>query len=478
MTMTTALAPLARAWSAIFKADEGTYRPGPYYLPLTGGWLSADAGQYANWWQLGYRPEGSLTRAAMVEACISAYSQTIAMCPGGHFRRTEKGGKERISNSSLSRVLKFPNEYQSSSDFLLNAVRSLYLDGNAYALALRNNRYEICELHLMNPRMSRPTVLRTPEGDSEIFYRLGGNWVISQALEGKEIMMVPKRDVLHIHLHTDRRYPFPLIGDTPLLSALGDVEIVQAMTDQQMNFYRNQARPSAVLQTDLVMNKDQVQALRDRWEEQVKGLHAGGTPILTAGLKVAPWGMTSKDATIAETMKMSDEHIALAFRIPMQILGLGRGTTMRSTESLMQFWIATGLGFALKQVEGAYGLTFDLDGHPDEYVEFDTDILLRSALKDRMEALTRGVQGGVFSPNEARAMEGLPAVTDGEEPRLQAQVVPLSAANKIPSAPSSPAAPGPHAPPPATLAAAKDMSDAVRRSLLSSARTFARRRVA
>ena len=52
-------------------------------------------------------------------------------------------------------------------------------------------------------------------------------------------------------------------------------------------------------------------------------------------------------------------------------------------------------------------------------------------MKDRIEALARGVQGGIFSPNEARNSEGLPDAIFGDEPRVQQQVVPLSAAAKI-----------------------------------------------
>ena len=89
----------------------------------------------------------------------------------------------------------------------------------------------------------------------------------------------------------------------------------------------NEARPIAVLSTDLQLDKDQVQALRDRWNEQAKGLHQGGTPILTAGLKVQPWSQGGKDAATADMLKLSNEHIALAFRIPLQILGLG-GTNL------------------------------------------------------------------------------------------------------------------------------------------------------
>jgi hypothetical protein len=61
--------------------------------------------------------------------------------------------------------------------------------------------------------------------------------------------------------------------------------------------------------------------------------------------------------------------------------------------------------------------------------------LLRSAYQVRIEALARGVQGGIYSPNEARNLEGLPDVKFGDEPRVQQQVVPLSAAEAIPAAP-------------------------------------------
>lgn len=78
----------------------------------------------------------------MVEACVSAYSQTTAMLPGDHWRANDRGGRDRVTNSALARILRNVNSYQTISDFLLNAVRS--------ALALRNERFEIAELHLLD----------------------------------------------------------------------------------------------------------------------------------------------------------------------------------------------------------------------------------------------------------------------------------------------------------------------------------------
>jgi HK97 family phage portal protein len=462
---------LARILRPLLTKGEGEVHPGPYQLPVTGGWLPA--GSPWNWWQSGIEPYGT-DSSAMVEACLSAYAQTVAMCPGDHWRANKKNGRDRVTNSALSRILRYPNSYQSPSDFMLNATRSLYADGNAYALALRNDRFEIDELHLMDPRQSLPQVAAS----GDVFYRLAGNDIIDRQIS--EPLLVPQRDVLHIRLNaTRRRHPFPLVGDTPIAAAVQDIAQSNAMTQQQIQFYMNQARPSAVLTTDLILDKDQVQFIRDRWDEQSKGLKAGGTPILTAGLKPQILSSNSKDAELAEIMKLTDQKIALAFRVPLQILGIG-GTTFGSTELLMQSWIASGLGFALNHIEDAFGLLFQLDGQPDEYVEFDTKALLRSAFRDRIEGLARAVQGGIFSPNEARASESMDEVKFGDEPRVQQQVVPLSAAAAIPAAPGAPGSPAqpPGAPaalpppdkpkpPPETPTSAKDYSDVVATELRS-----------
>jgi len=431
---------LSRIGRLIGKTAEGQYRPGPYFLPITGGWLPA--GTSENWWQEGYNVVGPSTQSAMVEACVSAYSQTVAMCPGDVWRLNDKGGRDRVKNTALARLLRHPNDYQSISDFLLNATRALYLEGNAYALALRNDRFEIDELHLMNSTTSFPRLA----DNGEIFYQLHGNDIINRKL-GQEAVVVPARDVLHVRLHTmHRRWPVPLVGESPIVAAYDDIGVGAAIAKQQMAFYMNEARPSAVLSTDLKLDKDQTQSLRDRWNDQARQMHQGGTPILTSGLKVQPWSVGGRDAATAEILKLSNEHIALAFRIPLQILGLG-GNNYSSTELLMQSWIASGLGFALNHIEEAFGVTFQLKGQPDEYIEFDTAALLRSAMKDRIEALARGVQGGIFAPNEARAMEGLDRAKDGDEPRVQQQVVPLSQIE------ATPPAPAPNAPPSAAPAA-------------------------
>lgn len=404
---------------------------GPWTLPLTGGWLPADVGRYWNWWQLGYDVQTAST-SAMVEACVSAYAQTIAMCPGDHWRSLGNGGRERVATSALTRILRKPNAYQSISDFLLNATWHLFGGGNAYALALRNDRFEVSELHLM--RDGRAIIAE----NGAVFYELSGNQVIERQIPGR--LLVPARDVLHIRLKTPNH---PLIGETPLQAAALQMAAGSAALRQQVIFYLNQARPSFAIGTDQILTKVQVDELRDRWNEQSKGLNTGGTPILTAGLTPLPLSNNSKDSQLAEILKMNDEAIANVFRVPLQILGMG-GTPFASTEALMQSWKNGGLGFALNHIEEAAGNFFGLKGQPDEYLEFDTSALMRSSQKEYVETLANSVRGGLKKINEARADLSLPKVDGGDDIRIQQQDVPLDWHDKqLPKPAAPPVAPLP-----------------------------------
>jgi HK97 family phage portal protein len=424
------LARMLPSWAV--RSTEGAYRPGPYQID--GGWLSAKAGKLWNWWQAGYKLEFGESNA-MVEACVSAYSQTVAMCPGDHWRATADGGRERVTTSALSRVIRQPNDYQSISDFLLNLTRTLYERGEAFAYAGGRNARggenggEITELHLMSYGVPYVGV------DGSIYYGLGGNEIAERRFDFS--YPIPARDVLHLRLRTQPGNP--LKGLSPILATVLERAMAGAALNQQVAFYLNQARPSFMLETDQQLTPQQTEDLRKRWNEQTQGENAGGTPILAWGLKAKPVTIGAKDAELAELLKITDQSIALAFRVPLQILGNG-GTPFASTEALMSSWKASGLGFALNHIEEAMGNLFRLKGQPEEYLEFDTEALLRSNFKEMIEGLSKSVISGIHSSDDARNKLGLGSTPGGfgKMPRVQQQVVPLDWHEKNP--PAAPAA--------------------------------------
>jgi HK97 family phage portal protein len=393
-----------------------------------------------NFWQCGNNVLPDFP-CSTVDACIWAYVRAVAQLPGYHKIEDDDGGVSNVTTSALSRILRYPNSYQTRSDFLTHAIRSLLYTGNWYSLAIRNARQEAAELHWLNSTMVRLVDVAV-EGQflHEIFYAIGGaspiiDWA-SLTEDGRTV--VPARDIMHVKLATPRN---PLIGETPVASLSADLVNRSAMSYGMQTFFNNSSRPSGVITTDLELGTAQVEDLRQRWAAQTVGTAAGGTPILTHGLKWQQTGISQRDSQVIEALKLSDKQIAGIFGVPGILIGVDDGKTFATTEALMNFWLSNGLGYLLDHIETAFDQFFGLAGvEAGEWTEYDTEALLRTELLTRIDALTRGVIGGIYAPNEARAKEGYAAVEAGDEPRVQQQVVPLSFATNPPPKPQ-PAAP-------------------------------------
>lgn len=371
---------------------------------------------------------------AAVQSALDGHVHAVAPLPGGHYRTKDDGGKERVKTSALSRILRRPNGYQTSSDFLTFLVRQLLGTGNFYAVGVRNDRNEFSAIH---PLFSDTVAPWQEKESGELFYVIRSHEL---APWSESSFVVPARDVMHIRLYTPRH---PLEGVSPITYAAMSIAANSAISGHQAAFFNNMARPSFVLSTEMTMTGAQMKQLREAWNDQARQLESGGVPILANGFKAQPLSLSSQDAQLVDAFRMTVEDIARAFRIPGQLLGLPG--TYSNTEQLISFWLSTGLGFLINHIEQSYDKFFDLAA--DEFTEFDTDTLLRVDLKSRLEALSQATQNGIMSPNEARSRLDLPKVEFGDEPRMQAQCVPLSAAELTPAVTAAPAAPAPAAPP-------------------------------
>jgi HK97 family phage portal protein len=172
------------------------------------------------------------------------------------------------------------------------------------------------------------------------------------------------------------------------------------------------------------LTKDQITMLREAWNEQSKDLNSGGVPILAAGLKWESLSMTSQDAELVAAWKMTVEDISRVFRVPPMLINNMENATFSNADALMSFWLSSGLGFLIKHIEASMKAYFNLP--PSEYIELDTEILMRTNLEGRIKALGEAVTKGIYSPNEARRRENLGPVEGGDMPRVQQQMVPLN----------------------------------------------------
>ena len=400
-----------------------TQEKGIYNLPISGGILDDGPGIW-NWWQTGRNIEKMDGPVATVHACVDAYAQTIASLWGAAYSYDDNDSKKILKNSAVTRILHNPNEYQTRSDFMLNLVKSLLLDGNAYALGTRNNRNEFEALHLLNARGTMPYI--DPDTKS-VFYGIGENPFV-----GDLDVMVPARDILHIRLYCPRH---PLVGASPIENAATSIAANAALTGHQARFFNNMSRPSGILSTDMKLTAEQMKQLRMAFEAQAQGMNTGQIPILGNGIKWEPMSISSQDAQLVQAFNMSVEDIARAFRVPLPLIGDNRYSTYSNVEQLISSWLSGGLGFLLEHVEIAFDKFFGLPR--GQFTEFDVDALLRTDFSARVDGYTKAIQGGLMTPNEARAkMGGLPSVDKGDEVYAQAQMQPLGYEPPQPTAPA------------------------------------------
>lgn len=399
-----------------FKGEEGSYRG-----PAVGlsHWGNPFPVSFGDGFQEGLTLSSSYNAANVptVFACVMATAKAISICTPCHMvpdDEDDDGGTVKSKTSPASRIFRKPNTYSTWPQFILNAVAQMLFDGEAFVLLIRDDRFAVKYMHLM-PRGSCVPYVEPTTGD--VFYGVGGN----PMLPATSMYMAPARDVMHLRQHCPRH---PLIGESAITSAALALGINVALSKGQAAFYTQMNRPSGILSTDMSLTKDQMMVLREAFEQQAKGMNQGRIPVLANGLKFQQLGISSQDAQLVESQRMSIEEIARVFGVPLPVIGDLSHATMSNVESTVNFWLATGLGSTLDNVEKSFQDAFNLPS--DETIEFDVSSLLRMDFTARVEGLTKSIQGGLLTPNEAREKENLEPVEGGDDLFMQRQMTSVS----------------------------------------------------
>lgn len=347
-------------------------------------------------------------------ACVMATARAVSQCRPVHKRLVGNDDWEVVTTSAASRIFRTPNSYETWSQFIMNSVAGLMFDGEAFAMASRNNRGEIVSLDRADSHSCSPYVV--PE-ERELFYGVGGT---NPFLTEDVRVLAPARDILHLRTHCPRH---PLIGEGPLRSAAMAAGVNVALSASQAHFFAQMSRPSGILSTDAVLNRDQIASLREAWTKQSQSIAQGHVPVLSGGLKFQQMHINSQDSNLIEAQRMSIEEICKVYGTPLPIIGDMSHATLSNVEQMISLWLSVSLGSFLENLEQSFTKIFDLPA--TERIDFDTQQLLRTDFEARISGLTSAIQGGLYTVNEARKKEGLHPVPNGEEPIVQQQMVPL-----------------------------------------------------
>jgi HK97 family phage portal protein len=178
-------------------------------------------------------------------------------------------------------------------------------------------------------------------------------------------------------------------------------------------FYANSANPSGVLETpNTVRDPDD---LRKKWRAQFGGEGQYSTAVLEEGLTFKPITIHPADAQFLETRRFQLNEIARLFRVPPSMLGDLERATYSNAEQMSLDFVKFTLGPWVTRLEKAFQQCLLLPGEKSEYfIRFNLDGLLRGDYKTRMEGYSIGIQNGVFSVNDVRALEELNPLSDDE----------------------------------------------------------------
>jgi len=364
------------------------------------------------------------------------------------------GKIEEVTTSAAARVLVTPNTYESGADLFARTVDD-WLTGEVLLYGERNNRQEVTALHciprgLWSPRVdpNTRTVFYVITDDESLLFQP----ITLTDVDNGRMRVVSATDCVHLRWATPRH---PLCGESALAAAGLAAGVNVALSRAQMWFVQNMRRVSTVLSTDATLDKVQMRALRERFDEQAKDWQTGGIPILAGGLKMTSANLAAIDTSVVSSLRYSNEDIARCCLVAPPLYGDVQGGGVINTEALINHWLSVSLGGLIERFERGLERLFGMDGRRD-YVEMSTEALLRTDLKSQAEALSQMVQGGVLMPNEARKAVGEGPADGGDQLLVQRQMVPLALAQQLAEMELKPPAPPPapsNAPPPPDAAA-------------------------
>lgn len=315
-------------------------------------------------------------------------------------------------------LLRRPNSYQTGIEFRENWLQSKLMTGNAYILIVRDKLGAPIELRVLDPAHVTPLVSEM----GEVFYRITKDNLSYTTAEQET---VPSTMVIHDRMNA---LYHPLVGLSPLYASSISARQGLAINKDSRSFFERGAKPSGVLTAPGHIGDDTVQRIKEYWQDNFNGDRSGNVAVLGDGLTYSQMRMTSVDAQLIDQLRMSSEAICSTFHVPAHMVGVGPLPTHDNIEALTQAYYSNCLQIHIEKMEGL--LDYHLGSPETVRIELDLQRLFRTDMLRQIDILTKGVNGVVMKPNEARARLGLPPVDGGDTVYSQQQNYSLAALNK------------------------------------------------
>jgi HK97 family phage portal protein len=307
------------------------------------------------------------------------------------YERLDKGKRE-ASEHPLSYLLQVePNDEMTGMTFWESIVGSVALTGNGYAEIQRDAAGRPVGLWPLHPNQTHPR--RTQAG--LLVYET------SDGMEKGKVRTLPKENVLHIPL-----FSFDgIVGINPIHAARQGIGLARAAEKFGAKFFGNGSRPGGVLSTPDDLEPDQLQAIKETWQQQQAGDKQGSTAVLFGNWKFESIGLSPEDSQFLQTRQFQRTEIAAMFRVPPNMVGDTSKLSNSNHEQMSLSFVTDTLRPYLCRIEAEVArklLPANGRNSGKYFIKFDVSERLRGDFQTTMTGYATGRQWGWYSANDVR----------------------------------------------------------------------------
>ena len=351
-----------------------------------------------------------------VFAAVNVIAGSIAALPLHLYKRTPDG-RQKAENDPLAAIVhdRVNADYLTSYQWRRWLMTRLLLSGRAFTFIERNGAGRVTNLW---PLDAARMTLEIRNGRRVYRYRLNDRVVEYGTGEIIDLVWMPSADGLG---HVD-----------PLDRARNAIGLAIAAERYASTIFENGGVPPLVMEGPAASPAATARMTEDI-TEAVRAARANKRNILAipTGFKLDAIGFEPGKAQMLELRAFQITEVARVFNVPPSFLhDLSTGTFANVEQQDLAFVKHT-LTPWLELIEQELNAKLFSDKNRTNFVEFNLDGMLRGDLAARMTAYAQGVNAGVITPNEARAIENRPPKDGGDELLIQGGTFRLTAAQDV-----------------------------------------------
>ncbi|MFJ5713124.1 phage portal protein [Neobacillus sp. NPDC093127] len=357
-------------------------------------------------------------------ACMKILAESLGKLPLKMYQSTENG-IVKSDKSDAYNILKLrPNPYMTSAIFWSTVEMNRNHYGNAYVWC-RFSGPQLKDLWIMPSKDVR--LVFDDDGifgeEDKIYYRYTDSRTRKEYVFGS-------REVMHFKTSMT----FDGISGIPVREIL-ESTVDGALESQKFmnNLYKTGLTGKAVLEYTGDLDKSAKERLVKGFEDFANGSKNAGKIIpVPLGMKLVPLDIKLTDSQFFELKKYTALQIAAAFGIkPNQINDYEKSSYASAEAQNLAFYVDT-LLFPLKHYEEeiTYKTLSEKLIQKGYFWKFNVNVILRADIKSQMEALSKGVNNMIYTPNEARGYLDLPATEGGGQLYANGNYIPITDVGK------------------------------------------------